>query len=127
MNESKPVYRDLQNDADWLRDVAEQADEIDSEWPNQMLWPETAENLKDIAVEVERFGRMRSRLQIMLDDLRELRETQTISPLFQNSLTGSPVPAMAINTLIEGLSITLEDGDYRDCETANKWSERNRA
>ena len=46
--------RDPKMDAEWLRVIANQADEIDTDADNQTLWPETADNLRDIADYLDR-------------------------------------------------------------------------
>ena len=41
------------NDVDWIRHIADDADEIGTDDYNQALWPETRDNLKRIAVLIE--------------------------------------------------------------------------
>lgn len=57
MSDTIPDLRDIPNDVEWLRTIANNADEIDSDFPNQMLWPETIENLRDIAEDLRQLHR----------------------------------------------------------------------
>ena len=76
--------RDPKMDAEWLRVIANQADEIDTDADNQTLWPETADNLRDIADYIDR-ERVATR-----EDVERVAEA-----LKKGEITG-PIPETAI-------------------------------
>jgi hypothetical protein len=79
------VARDLKNDAEWLRTIADESDilpdgdagcatvTIDS--ANQWLWPETRDNLRDIATAIETLERRLAAVLGVCDRLARLATT----------------------------------------------------